>query len=62
MINFKELYKKKLKSPFIPKSKENFDKNYCNYEEKSSLMTIKRYKEIINSNIYEKMFIIHIIH
>ena len=57
MIDFKELYKKKLKSPFTPKSEENFDKNYCNYEEKNSLMTIERYKEIMNSNIYEKMFI-----
>ena len=56
-INFKELFKKKLKSPYKPISEENFDKKYCNYEEKNSLITIERYKEIMNSNIYEKMFI-----
>ena len=56
-INFKELYKKKLKSPYKLFTEENFDKNYCTYEEKESLITIERYKEIMNSNIYEKMFI-----
>ena len=56
-INFKELYKKKLKSPYKPISEENFDRKYCNYEEKNSLMTLERYKEIMNSNIYEKIFI-----
>ena len=56
-INFKELYKKKLKSPYIPYSEENFDKKYCNYEEKSSTMTLERYKEIMNSNLYEKVFL-----
>ena len=56
-INFKELSKKKLKSPYKPYSEENFDKKYCNYEEKNSLMTIERYNEIMNSNVYERMFI-----
>ena len=56
-INFKELYKKKLKSPYKPYSDENFDKKYCNYEEKNSLLTLERYKEIMSSNIYEKIFI-----
>ena len=56
-INFIELYKKKLKSPYKPFVEDNFDKKYCNYEEKESLMIIERYKEIMNSNIYEKMFI-----
>ena len=56
-INFKELFRKKLKSPYKLFSEENFDKKYCNYEEKNSLMTIERYKEIMNSSIYEKMFI-----
>ena len=56
-INFKELYRKKLKSPYKPISDENFDRKYCNYEEKNSLMTLERYKEIMNSNIYAKIFI-----
>ena len=56
-INFKELFKKKLKSPYVPYSEENFDKKYCNYEEKSSTMTLERYKEIMNSNLYEKVFL-----
>ena len=56
-INFKELYKKKLKSPYKPISDENFDRKYCNFEEKNSLMTLERYKEIMNSNLYEKIFI-----
>ena len=56
-INFKELYKKKLNSPYKPIWEENFDKKYCNYEEKNSIMTIERYQEIKNSSVYERMFI-----
>ena len=56
-INFKDLYRKKLKSPYIPYAEENFDKKYCNYEEKSSTLTLERYKDIMNSNLYEKVFI-----
>jgi hypothetical protein len=56
-INFKELYRKKVKSLYKPIWEENFDKKYCNYEEKNSLMTIERYQEIKNSNVYERMFI-----
>ena len=55
-INFKDLYKKKLKSPYKPRWEENFDKKYCNYEEKNSVMTIERYQEIKNSGVYERIF------
>ena len=56
-LNFKDLYKKKLKSPYKPFYEDNFDKKYCSFEEKNSLNTIERYNEIMNSNIYEKAFI-----
>lgn len=32
-INWNQLYKKELSSPFIPKMGDNFDKNYCNKED-----------------------------
>ena len=56
-LNFKDLYKKKLNSPYKPFYEDNFDKKYCNYEEKNSTNTLERYKEIMNSNIYERAFI-----
>ena len=56
-LSFKDLYRKKVISPYLPFAEENFDKKYCNYEEKNSLMTIERYNEIMNSSLYEKIFI-----
>jgi len=56
-LNFKDLYKKKLNSPYKPFYEDNFDKKYCNYEEKNSTNTLERYNEIMNSNIYERVFI-----
>ena len=57
-IDWKLLFLKKINSPYIPNNKEgNFDKKFCNYVEKESLDTLKRYYEIFSSPEYENCFI-----
>ena len=56
-INWELLYKKELKAPFLPSSnKENFDKEYCEGEEKIGEDTIERYNEYIQSELFEGLF------
>ena len=51
-----DLYNKKLISPFIPPSEDNFDYKYCNNVEKQGLKTKERYAEIIISDDYKSIF------
>lgn len=44
------------KSPFIPVSSENIDKNYLNQREKIGVNTKERYLEIIKSDLYKVAF------
>ena len=53
---WKDLYNKKLLSPFIPPNEDNFDYKYCNNVEKQGLKTKERYAEIIISNDYKTIF------
>ena len=53
---WKDLYLQKLKSPFIPKTKDNFDEKYCNNEEPIGIQTIEKYIKIISSSKYKKIF------
>ena len=56
-INWELLYKKELKAHFLPSSnKENFDKEYCEGEEKIGEDTIERYNEYIQSELFEGLF------
>ena len=53
---WKDLYLQKLKSPFIPGNKDNFDEKHCNSEEPVGVKTIEKYIKIISSSKYKKLF------
>ena len=56
-IDWELLNKKELKAPFLPYSnKENFDKEYCEGEEKIGEETLERYDEYIQSEFFEGLF------
>jgi len=56
-IDWELLNKKELKAPFLPYlNKENFDKEYCEGEEKIGEETIERYDEYIQSEFFEGLF------
>ena len=56
-INWELLAKKELKAPFLPSSdRENFDKGYCEGEEKVGEKTIERYEEYTKSECFEGLF------
>ena len=56
-INWELLEKKELKAPFLPyTNKENFDKEYCEGEEKVGEKTIERYEEYTKSECFEELF------
>ena len=53
---WKDLYEKKVKSPFIPVSQENFDSKYCNEIEKLGVKTKEKYEEFRKSETYITCF------
>ena len=56
-IDWDLLAKKKLKSPFLPYiNKENFDKEYCEGDEKIGDQTLERYEEYTQSECFEGLF------
>ena len=56
-IDWDLLNKKEIEAPFLPFSnKENFDKEYCEGEEKIGEETLERYEEYIQSEYYEGLF------
>ena len=56
-IDFDLLYNKKIEAPFIPPiDKENFDKKYCEGEDKVGETTLERYELYFNSELYEGVF------
>ena len=56
-IDWDLLNKKELEAPFLPYSrKENFDKEYCEGEEKVGEETMERYDEYIQSEFFEGLF------
>jgi serine/threonine protein kinase len=50
------LYNKKLVAPYVPKKGKNFDKKYCESNEKISNSTFERYKGYMRKNDYVKIF------
>ena len=50
------LYKKKLPSPFIPESNNNFDKTYCESTDEITKETQLRYDEILMDENYNNVF------
>ena len=56
-IDWDLLAKKELKAPFLPYTeKENFDKEYCEGEEKIGNETLERYEEYTKSEGFEELF------
>ena len=56
-INWELLSKKELTAPFLPYTdKENFDKEYCEGEEKVGEKTLERYEEYTKSECFEDLF------
>ena len=56
-INWEELFNKKLKSPFIPKEGDNFDKRYCEGIEQIDTQTKERYQYYKSKNKYKTLFL-----
>ena len=55
-FNWNELYNKRLKSPFVPKMGDNFDKRYCEAKEKINEETLERYRSFKRRNDYRFVF------
>ena len=56
-INWELMAKKELKAPFLPYiNKENFDKDYCEGDEKIGDKTLERYEEYTRSECFEELF------
>jgi hypothetical protein len=53
---WKELYDKKLNSPFIPKSGDNFDAKYCNAPDKIGENTKEKYEGYMRNEAYKDAF------
>jgi len=56
-INWEELFNKKLKSPFVPKEGDNFDKRYCEGIEQIDTQTRERYQYYKSKNKYKTLFL-----
>ena len=57
-IDWKLLFMKKIISPYIPNNKEgNYDKKYCNLDEREGYDTLHRYYDILSSPEYNNIFI-----
>jgi hypothetical protein len=53
---WKELYEKKLDSPFLPKSGDNFDAKYCNAPDKIGENTKEKYEGYMRNETYKDAF------
>ena len=55
-INWDELLKKKITSPYIPKYGDNFDKRYCEKKENIDTETMERYQIYRNKEKFKYIF------
>ena len=55
-FDWENVYKKKLKAPYIPKLGDNFDKKYCLQSNKIGTDTMERYKKIMMDENYKLIF------
>ena len=55
--NWKKLYNKTIRAPFIPKKGGNYDKKYCEAIEKISDTTFERYQKYVNQKNFRKLFL-----
>ena len=56
-INWEELYNKNMKSPFVPKEGDNFDKKYCEGAEQIDTQTKERYQYYKSKSKFKSLFI-----
>ena len=56
-INWDELLNKKMKSPFVPKDGDNFDKRYCESVEQIDTQTKERYQYYKSKSKFKTLFI-----
>ncbi len=54
---WKDLYEKKLESPFMPKNMDNFDKKYCEGPDKIGNDTLERYQNYYKNEALNQIFI-----
>ena len=55
-FKWKELYEKKMKSPFVPRHGDNFDRGYCESEEKIGNETYERYRLYKKKENFDRCF------
>ena len=55
-FNWNELYYQKMKAPFIPKNKDNFDKKYCEAKDQITEETLERYRCFKRRSDYHNIF------
>jgi len=53
---WKDLYDKNLEPPFIPKVGDNFDKRYCESQDKIGNSTLERYQKYIREESFSHAF------
>ena len=53
---WKDLYEKKIESPFIPKIGDNFDAKYCNAPEKLGNNTREKYEQYLREESFKDCF------
>ena len=55
-FNWDDLYNKKMMSPFVPDSGDNFDKRYCESDDKNGETTLNRYQVYRKNENYSSLF------
>lgn len=53
---WKDLYEKKIDSPFFPKTNDNFDRRYCEQQEKIGMETNERYQAYMQDEEFPNVF------
>ena len=55
-LDWEKLYNKNIPAPFIPKKEGNYDKKYCEMNEKYGEETLERYNNYLNKKNFENLF------
>lgn len=53
---WKDLFEKKIESPFIPKEQDNFDVKYCTTPDRIGISTIEKYERILKEESHTSRF------
>jgi hypothetical protein len=55
-VNWKQLFEKKITSPFVPRGGDNFDRRYCEGIDKLDTETIDRYQGYLKKENFTSLF------